>query len=136
MAHEELPHLEPIPEEPDEWHHHTAEEGEPGAEHAPRVNVGLVAFVFVLIVLGTLGTVLALTVYFRHTTAVLQRTVVETTAVAAEANRYRAQVQAELAGSPEWVDRERGLVRVPIDLAMERVVDLYRSGWTGGAGAR
>jgi hypothetical protein len=50
----------------------------------------------------------------------------------ADMARFRAEEEAELS-SYGWVDRDRGVVRIPIDQAMEKVVRQGIPGWPEGA---
>jgi len=40
----------------------------------------------------------------------------------------RTKWDADLRGEPTWIDESGGVIRVPIDVAMEQVVQRYRNG--------
>jgi hypothetical protein len=108
----------------DAWHHHTSDEGMPQKEHAPRVNTLVLTFVFVAIVTVISATIGASILYFtRHVTELRQQQI-ETTVLAADANAYREQSEQALKEFG-WADAEKGVVRLPLDIARQRVIARY-----------
>src|SRR5690606_850994 len=100
----------------DEWHHHAPAEGRPQHEHAAKIDPVALSVTFGVIVVVVVVLTGALYTYFRHYSAVLRQERIETTAMAAEALRLRAQAEARLSGYG-WVDHER--VSIPIDIAAQ-----------------
>lgn len=90
-----------------------------------QVNSGALATTIVLVAFATLGVALVVTALVRQTTAEVS--------VAKDATQERAyrQMKAEqvgaLAASPAWTDRATGMVSVPIDSAMQMVLEQVRA---------
>jgi hypothetical protein len=122
MAH--LDHTPEIPEQPDEWHLHSAAEGPAQEEHGSTVNTMLLAFAFIGTVLS-IGLVVVLTyMYFSAYMNQLRRTRIETTTLAADYLQYRADSDRAL-HDYVWLDEDRTIVSLPIGVAMERVLENY-----------
>jgi hypothetical protein len=87
-------------------------------EDDPRILPSLVAGV-----LGVVGTVLVIlgleTLHYRTQDALVERSFDD---VSSSSLAERAAEQRELLGAYRWVDRERGVVSIPIERAMELVV--------------
>ncbi len=124
MSHPKTQYAEHFHEVTDEWHHHTAAEGLPQKEHAGKVNTVVLTFVFFAIVSTISGTITASVLYFnRHITS-LRQSQIETTALAQAANDYR-HASEDAQKTYAWADAPAGAVRVPIDIARERVIRKY-----------
>lgn len=123
MTHQ--PHFTPeLHEEPDQWHRHTPDEGEPQAEHAAHENTLILAGVFVAIVVFIASTITASVLYFnRHVTG-LRREQIESTLLAGDALAYRDTSEAAQR-TYTWADAEKGVVQLPLDVATRRVVEEY-----------
>lgn len=106
----------------DAWHRHTAEEGRPQAAHG-QTTPGAIALVgvgsFVALVL-TIGFV---TVFFGQVNVQQREEKIEID-LGANTRQLKAEWKAELGGYG-WVDPAKGLVYVPIDQAMDRVISEY-----------
>jgi hypothetical protein len=125
MAHP--PHHEayvpPQRDEPDEWHLHTAEEGEAQPEHARIADPRLITVAFVVMVVALVAVVGALIVYFdSYATKELARK--SETLDTARHSAYRSTAEMELRTAGP-LDAETQTVRLPIDRAIERVVRAY-----------
>src|SRR4051812_42035094 len=115
-------------EQPDSWHMHTTEEGDPQEEHGahaePTALVG--AFVGSIVFVG-LVIVVCLLYYHSHTTG-LRRARIETTDFYLENYRpYRDQSDRFLSGYG-WATPEAaaaGKVSIPIEIGMEKVRQQY-----------
>lgn len=109
----------------DAWHHHTADEGLPQAEHAsvlnPRFAIGFIALTIAFLVVFIGGTILYFNVTVRKEIARKQ----ETTGISAGYAAMRSQSDYELS-SYGVVDPASRTVRVPVDRAIERVVNQYK----------
>jgi len=137
MSDHEYKQTKPVHEKADQWHRHGAEEGHAQKEHAAKANPALLGVVLGVVVAATLGLVVLVVLYFGRATTDLRRERIETTALSAEANSYRAQAKANLdrpIDEDSWVDREAGTVRVPIEMAMDRVVERYAQRRRAGGG--
>lgn len=90
-------HYTPHPEErPDPWHRHTLAEGSPQHEHASHVDVRGLLVAFSLTSVGVAAVIVVIILYFRSTVTEARRQRIETTALAEEANEYRADSLAEI----------------------------------------
>ena len=84
-------------------------------------NAPITALVAILFAVVTVATVLALQGYFEYVQdAEFRSKVVE--AVPADLEKAREEGQAQLEGY-RWVDRENGVVAIPIERAMELAVE-------------
>ena len=90
------------------------------------LNVPMIATVGAVSVILTIAAVFAVqALYFRYANAENQRKVVQAPTVNADSRL--AEQEAKLARY-SWVSREEETVAVPIDLAMQLVVEEYRLG--------
>ena len=90
------------------------------------LNVPMIATVGVVSVILTIAAVFAVqALYFRYANSEQQRKVVQAATV--DADSRLAEQEAKLARY-SWVSREEGTVTVPIDRAMQLVVEEYRLG--------
>lgn len=110
----------------DEWHSHTRAEGLPQPEHAAHVDVRILTAVFIAMAILLVITVIALVVYFDAHMTQLRADRVETTQLAEDHWRPYRQQSFEKLDSFGWVDRDAGLVQVPIDEAKQIVVERYQ----------
>jgi hypothetical protein len=113
-------------DEPDAWHvHHTEEEGAPQEAHARIANpraifLGLAAMVIVLV-----GLLVLLTLYFdRFSTNLLAER--NEIALSADYVVYRQKSDLELR-TVAPLDAAQKSVRIPIDRAMDRVIEQYNA---------
>ncbi|MDX9911040.1 MAG: hypothetical protein RBS39_04335 [Phycisphaerales bacterium] len=124
MSHNE-PHYLPA-EHPhaDAWHRHSSEEGMPQSEHAARINpYGLYLGVF-----GILGfvvvSVVIVAVYFQSYVSTYRAEKQESVNVSEDYVAMRARADATLANY-QWIDMREGVVSLPIDVAMDNVIEKY-----------
>lgn len=108
----------------DAWHHHDPTlEGLPAREHTAMISAAVVTkwtlALTVLVVIFIVGVLM----FFSHEMTRLynERQDVD---LSSSARAAREQARAEL-GSYGWADTAAGRVRVPMDLALERVVAAY-----------
>lgn len=121
-------HLDLEHHEPDEWHSHTPEEGPPQEEHASRVNAGILFLVFCVMTVGLTVTVVALIFYFSQHTTALKAELHETVDWRVDISiPYRESARQTLTGYA-WEDEDNEVVRVPLDLAIDRIVERYSEG--------
>lgn len=126
MAHhppQVLPHEHAAP---DEWHSHSAAEGLPQRAHGAKTNPGILALITGGFVLAVVLTVALTMLYFSSYMTTQRRTKAETTVLSEEYRTYRAQTQAALNGYG-WADPAAGTVRIPIERAMDKVVEAYHA---------
>jgi len=121
----ETPYLDRFEEAPDEWHRHSAEEGSPQPEHAGHVSAPVLWIAFGSMVLFLVAVVGALIVYYDHYITNLRQERLETTRMAEEHGlRYEAEARAQL-DSYAVVNAEAGTYQIPIDVAMDNVLEQY-----------
>lgn len=111
---------------PDEWHSHTRAEGVPQPEHAAHVNVAALTAVFAVSTVLLVVTVVVLVIYFDAHMTQLRAERVETTQLAEDHWRPYRQQSFQKLDSFGWVDRDAGIVQVPIDDAKRIVVEQYQ----------
>jgi hypothetical protein len=117
------------PEQADEWHHHSMEEGEPQGEHTAQVNpfhlVKWLAGIIVAIVVVVFG--LAKLTEMKATQLRAERVEVD---IASDYLTRRSQVEADLnvTGPRQYVPLSGTAVKIPIDDAMSKVVGAYQGG--------
>jgi hypothetical protein len=116
-------YIPPLRDEPDEWHLHTAEEGEAQPEHARIADPRLITLAFIIMVVALVAVVGALIVYFdSYATRELARKSETLDTSRHSAYRSTAEMELRTAGP---IDPETQTVRLPIDRAIERVVRTY-----------
>lgn len=109
-----------------DWFRHQPEhEGLPQAEHASHVSSAGLGVTFLAIAFGVLFVILLLVAYFNSYTGGLKTARQEGTQLAAEQMSYRAAEEAKLNSEPEWINRETGTVRIPLDEAIDRTLEYY-----------
>lgn len=132
MKHE--PHHLPVEHEsPDQWHRHSAEEGTPQAEHGAIASPGALAAAFVAISVTVAITVLIIQVFFDQYNANYRAQQVETTALSTNFNKYKSQWEQQDSKGYGLADAQSGAVRIPLEMARQRVVDRYASSGGGAA---
>lgn len=130
MAH--LDHTPEVPEQPDEWHMHTAAEGPPQEEHGSTVNTALLFLAFVGSVVTVAAVALLTYIYFSTYTNQLWQSRVETTVLAEDYLRYRQQTR-QTQQDFVWVRVEDEVVlSLPLDVATDRVLSRYQGESQGG----
>lgn len=125
-----MEHFRPSPKDSDfghatdAWHTHRGSESEPTEAHgqlSPRwISVGVLLSMVSFFAICAAVTVLFITVFQREKA---RKQEIDT---GQDAAMTTAQARAELANIG-WVDREKGIVRAPIDEAMRLVVRQYEA---------
>ncbi len=108
----------------DQWHSHTADEAAPQHEHASHVSPKWLALTFIAIVLGVLFVIIVLVVYYNNYMSKYDATINETTTEAQASFESKVAAQTKR-NSFEWLDRDNGLVQIPVDTAMDLVIAEY-----------
>ncbi|MBL8763113.1 MAG: hypothetical protein JNM07_02450 [Phycisphaerae bacterium] len=118
----------PIEAELDSWHRHGADEEKPQHAHAERVNVVVVGGIGFLIFLSIVATVVVVRQYYAAYTVQLLKERQLQVKVEKDAVAAKETALANL-NAPQfsWADAEKGLVKIPIDKAVPRVVEQYKS---------
>src|SRR5688500_9289124 len=119
MKHESH-HLAVEHEQPDQWHRHTAAEGMPQAEHAAVASPKVLALSFFAITFTIAISVLILVIFFENYATRYKAEQIENVGLSTAFNTYKSGWEKE---SKEygWADAKAGTVKIPLDLAMERV---------------
>lgn len=132
MSHD--PTLAPHAEQhPDAWHRHVHAEGSPQVEHGAKAEPLLLGGVIAVMVVIFLVTCLVLVMYFNKTMTESRHRLLETTELADGPDGSFARRENALAGAEQfhWVDRETGVVTIPLSQAMAAVVADYQSNTMG-----
>lgn len=108
----------------DDWFRHESGEAPPQAEHASHVNTTAIGLTLLAIVFGVLFTVILMSMYFVQYAG--SRVALEQEGVdSAQAYiAYRDQTQRNL-DTFGWADQAAGTVNLPIDRAIDDVVEMY-----------
>lgn len=125
MSHQETPHPEP---QIDEWHQHTAAEGAPQQEHAAHVNIGALIVTFVVMAAVVLALVVALTVFYKSTSAQLASVRLENTVGWTDDYTPYRDASIERISGYHAHDAEAGTVQIPVDRAIDAVIENYGGG--------
>lgn len=118
-------HTPPASHATDSWHLHTEEEGMPQPAHAARANPLLLVGAWAAITGSVIAVVVVVAIFFDYTSTEIRQRRVETTALANEHAAYKEQAQASL-DQTAWIDQGDGVVQIPLDSAMSRVIEAYR----------
>lgn len=121
---EHTPHVD---NEPDAWHLHTAEEGQAQEAHAAKANPVILVGAWAAITFSVIAVVVVVVIFFDFTSTEVRRQRVETTALATEHHAYRDQSKAAMEQTA-WIDSQDGIVQIPLDQAMQQVIEQYREG--------
>jgi hypothetical protein len=119
--------------QPDSWHIHTAEEGLPQEEHGSHANAAALVGAFVVSVVFVGAVILVVLLYYNTHTTALRQARIETTALSQDYVDYRDRSDRFLSGYG-WATPDAaaaGKVSIPIELAMQKVMQQY-AGNTGG----
>jgi heme/copper-type cytochrome/quinol oxidase subunit 3 len=127
MSHK--PHYTPeVHEHSDDWHHHSAQEGAPQAEHGEKPNIPILMGAFLASVAFVGATILATYLYFGVYTQTLRAERMENTALAKEFLDYRTGSSDQLTLANKWVSDDAaraGQAPIPIEKAKEKVIAKY-----------
>jgi|RhiMethySRZTD1v2_1073278.scaffolds.fasta_scaffold390220_2 hypothetical protein len=114
-------------EEPDSWHRHTVDEGEPQAEHGGKPNNFLLAIAFLASLGFVAAVILASFLYFQKHMTSLRQERAESTVLSTDFVKYRDTAQAALQdfsfATPDLA--RAGTVMVPAEEATKRVIARY-----------
>ena len=127
MKHESH-HLPAEHEAPDQWHRRTTEEGAPQAEHAAIASPTTLAIAFIAISTTVALTVLILVVFFDQYNVRYKAEQMENIDMSNNFNDYKHKWEEQDSRGYALADAETGAVRVPLDLAKQRVIDRYAKG--------
>lgn len=127
-------HTPEVQEHADSWHHHSLAEGMPQHEHASMLNIRIITLWGVATSVGLILFMLAIAMYFtRYTTALRhereERTAWQGLSRNARETREAAEAVLSTGGKREtfsWVQESEGKVQIPIERAMQRVVETYK----------
>lgn len=119
----------------DDWFRHSNEEALPQVEHAQHVSTKALGITLVAIIFGMLFVLLILTAYFSSYTTQVRAELQEGTISANDYLSYRSGIDRRLAETG-WIDRTNQTLHIPLDRAVELVVDEYRSAPTGASNAQ
>ncbi len=133
MSHDKHQHTPDFHDHIDPWHTHTTDEPTPQEAHSEKVNVpvvvayGVACFVVIAVV------VVITSIYFNWyvtKTKVAREEQVDNGPTAnsvlqAEYLNMRKGVEEVEFKQAGWIDSEKNIVRLPIDVAMKKVVDQY-----------
>ncbi len=127
MSHK--PHFTPqVHEHTDDWHHHSAEEGTPQAEHGEKPNIPILMGAFLASVAFVGATILATYLYFGVYTQTLRAERLENTALAQEFLDKRKETNARLIAGNQWLNDDAaraGNAPMPLAKAQENVLKRY-----------
>lgn len=98
------------------------------ANQPDHVNSAALATMIALTALATVGAALAVTALVRSEQGDLAA--IREEPMSRDVRSLRAEQEGELTAAPAWVDREKGLVSLPIDKAMALTLEDIRRGHT------
>jgi len=114
-------------ESPDEWHRHSREDGAPQPEHAGHVNALALWIAFGAMVVFLAAVIGGLILYYNQQIVALRQERLETTRLAEEFGiPYKEQAMSDLA-SYGIVNPEAETYQIPIDQAMDKVIQAYQN---------
>lgn len=133
MSHDKHQHTPEFHDHADAWHTHHDDEPVPQAAHAEKVNVPMVVAYgtacFVAIVVVVAITTIYFNWYITKTKIAREEQVdngpTASSLLQAEYLNARKGVEEVEFKQTGWIDPEKNIVRLPIDVAMKKVVDQY-----------
>lgn len=108
----------------DNWHQHSAAEGMPQHEHGSHTSTKALGLTFIIMVVGVIATILVLIAYFNSYVSTFRAERQEGTAMMRPAFEAKVAAKQRLEEFG-WVDREAGTVHIPLNNAIDRVVNEY-----------
>ncbi len=108
----------------DDWHQHGAAGDVPQVEHGARLEPSKVVMGFVLLVISIVVSVTLSVLFFNNYMNGLKQERFELTSIGADARSARERTDVELS-TYGVVDATTGTVRIPVDVAKERVLKKY-----------
>lgn len=121
-SHEHEPHTEPVHSQLDAWHQHPPELGLPQTEHGAHANIGALLATFVVVTAATVVFSVIIGVFTINQVTRL-KTEGEATGLAAMAPEAATYKEDALAAQSGYGWTAEGSVRLPIEQAMQMVVD-------------
>ncbi len=121
-------HTPEEPAQPDSWHRHTPDEGEPQAEHLSQVNPVTLGKVLFVLIAGTAAFIVVTVLYFDVRIRTLTSERIEndlsgyTSREAGTYFHYKDASDAQLSRFG-WNGPEQ--VRIPVDEAKKKVIEQY-----------
>ncbi|MFN0012681.1 MAG: hypothetical protein ACKVS8_13670 [Phycisphaerales bacterium] len=133
MTHDKHQHTPELRDAADPWHTHTTDEALPHVAHSERVNVPVVVAYgtacFIAIVVVCVVTVVYFNWYVTKTKIAREEQVdngpTTNSVLQAEYLNHRKGVEEVDFKQTGWIDGEKNIVRIPLDVAMKKVVDQY-----------
>ncbi len=133
MSKDKHQHTPEYHDQVDPWHAHGAGEPAPQAAHTETINVPLVVAYGVACFVAVVVVILATIVYFNWyvTKARIAREEqvdngpTAASVLQAQYLTHRKGVEEVDFKQPSWVDAQKNIVRVPMDVAMKKVVAQY-----------
>lgn len=119
-------HLAVEHQQPDQWHRHSSAEGMPQSEHAAVASPKVLAIAFFAITITISVSVLILVVFFENYTTRYKAEQTETISLSTPYNDYKGRWEQVESKEFGWADPRAGMVRVPLDRAMGRVIEKYQ----------
>jgi len=127
---DEPKYLEVQHEEPEPWHRHSVAEGAPQEEHLAHVSIPALAVAW-FVLTGFLVVAIAFVIIYFHGHIYAKQRDNENTEWHTEiALPYREQALRSL-DTIAWESESEGAARVPVSLAMDRIVEQYHRNTTG-----
>ncbi len=108
----------------DAWHQHSTAEGVPQHEHGSQTSTKALGVTFIIMVLGVIATILVLILYFNSFVSRFRAERQEGTAMMRPAFEAKLAARQRL-GEFGWIDREAGTVHIPLNNAIDKVVNEY-----------
>ncbi len=133
MSHDKHQHTPEYADHADPWHTHTTDEALPQAAHSERVNVPMVVAYgtacFAAITFVVLITIVYFNWYVTKTKIAREEQVdsgpTASSVLQAEYLNHRKGVEEVDFKQAGWIDGEKNVVRIPLDVAVKKVVDQY-----------
>lgn len=108
----------------DPYHEHTAAEGAPQHEHGSHVSTKALGITLIVMILGVLIVIVGLVIYFDSYMSKYRAQTSETDTLSAATWNEKQEVLAGL-NEYAWIDAET--VRVPLEVATDKVLSEYGS---------
>ncbi|MBN4060327.1 hypothetical protein JYT11_00605 [Planctomycetaceae bacterium AH-315-I19] len=111
----------------DDWFKHTPDEPEHMTAHGDTNSVLIILFLLGTIVFVFITAIL-IEKYFKVRVASLEHELQEVRADVSprvQATRITKEGWENTLSEPRWIDQSKGIVALPLDIAMQRVVDQY-----------
>jgi len=111
----------------DDWFQHSPD-GAAQAESQGDLNSGLIIVFLVIVAIGVLVIAILIAQYFKMRVADISEDRQEhraDTTTALVVFEAKATWEKKLQSDASWIDRDKGTVSIPLDIAMQRVVEEY-----------